>query len=296
MYSILFASLIGASIMVATAMCFYKWGAKTLLVSAGILVAGFFLYKISAEFFPMLVIAIIIGIFSAFSLKYNKPYQFYLIYATLAVCIVLLANFYLLKFLKGIDLYEQSRMQFMEYLQNSDMPIDKKNELKTTFDAANVLIRTIIPFSYFLNAMLFAAFGFSIVRIFIKIFISKDVKLTKGVEFFKLNDYLIYCLIAGWLGTLLIDAVSYPIIHAICLNTALVFTNLYTVQAIGIIKYFALKKGFSVKIIFAMLAMLVIFFNEMLILLFIILASIGAIDFWADFRKLEDSENANNLW
>ena len=70
------------------------------------------------------------------------------------------------------------------------------------------------------------------------------------------------------------------------LNTLLVITVLYFVQALGIIKFFLLKKGLPVII----LPMFFIFLGSLSIMAFafsvFILSGYGALDVWTDFRKL----------
>ena len=289
MLSIIIASLAGIGIMVAASLLFYRRRWKSIAVIALFIAPGVFLYRMSVEYFPALVAAAAIGIIAGYSMREKKSFQFYLICASCAVGCVLSVNFYALKFGRGIDLFNESRTQFIEYVNKAELPEEKKLELRTSFDAASVLIRELIPFSYFMNGLFFAAIAYAVVRFILRMIADRDAGCGRGIEYFRLNDYLIYTLIVGWLGVMLIDAVRFPWLHALCLNTALIFSMLYVIQAMGIVKYFTIKKGFSFKLVAAVFLAIVLFFNEALIFAMVIMASIGAIDFWADFRKLESA-------
>lgn len=250
---------------------------------------GVFLYRVSVEYFPALAASAAIGVLAGYTMREKKSFQFYLVSASLVVGMVLSANYYALKFWKSIDLLEESRTQFIEYISRAEIPEEKKLELRSTFEAAGVLIRALVPFSYFLNGLLFSAIGYAVARFFLKMLADRGAGCGRGIEYFRLNDYLIYALIAGWLGVMLVDAVRFSWLHTICLNTALVFSVLYVIQAVGIAKFFIIKKGFSFKLIVAVFIAIALVFTEALIFILVIMASIGAIDFWADFRKLESA-------
>ncbi len=276
-------------IITAASLFFYRWGLKSLALIVPLVMPGILMYRLSVEYFPALIAAAAIGVLAGYSMREKKSFQFYLVSASLAVGVILSVNYYALKFGKGIDLMEESRTQFMEYISRADMPEEKKLELRSSFDAAGVLIRALVPFSYYLNGLLFATIAYAVSRFFLKLFADRDAGCGRGIEYFRLNDYLIYALIAGWLGVLLIDAVRIPWLHTVSLNVALIFSVLYVIQAWGIAKFFIIKKGFSFTLIAAVCIAIVLFFNEALIFILVIMASIGAIDFWADFRKLESA-------
>lgn len=292
MLSIVIASLAGIGTITAASLFFYRWSWRSLALIIPLVMPGILLYRLSVEYFPALVAAAAIGVLAGYSMREKKSFQFYLVSASLAVGMVLSLNYYALKFGKGIDLMEESRTQFMDYISRAEIPEEKKLELRSSFDAAGVLIRALVPFSYFLNGLLFAAIAYAVSRFFLKVFADRDAGCGRGIEYFRLNDYLIYALIAGWLGVLLVDAVRVSWLHTISLNVALTFSVLYVIQAWGIAKFFIMKKGLSFTLIAAVFVAIVLFFNEALIFILVIMASIGAIDFWADFRKLESAGNS----
>jgi len=62
---------------------------------------------------------------------------------------------------------------------------------------------------------------------------------------------------------------------------------LYLMQAIGIAKFLLARKGLP-RFLLPIGLLAVLFFGvEAALFVSIILASLGALDFWADFRKLE---------
>jgi len=107
-----------------------------------------------------------------------------------------------------------------------------------------------------------------------------------GLEFFQLHDYFIYALILGWLAVLLVDKSEYAIIYITGLNIALIFSILYLIQSLGIVKYFLIQKGLPLFIIPVTLITILFLGLKVTLFISIILSSVGAIDFWADFRKL----------
>ena len=89
---------------------------------------------------------------------------------------------------------------------------------------------------------------------------------------------------AGWLFYSLTQQQAGGV-HAAGFNIALIFTFLYLIQAFGIIKFFFLKRNFPMFLLPLIIVMSIVLLNQYVLILAILLASFGAIDFWADFRN-----------
>jgi hypothetical protein len=136
-------------------------------------------------------------------------------------------------------------------------------------------------------------FAFLVLRMLARKFTNGAITGGKGLEYFRMDDRLIYVLIAGWAAFLMVDKTRFHTLNMAALNTALIFSFLYIVQAMGIIKFFAMKKNIPVWVIPLGALMLISLFAQLLLFFAVMLASLGAIDFWADFRKLETPGGAN---
>lgn len=287
MVLLLVASLAGLSLVVASTLIFFRFSWLALFFFVPAALAGLLLYRVNPEYYAAFLGAMVIGGTAGMSFRGKKPFQFYLVTASLAVTLVFTANYYGLKMLGNIDLFAQSRNQFVEFIQRSELPDAKKQELAVRLDSSMEVMRDIVPFSYFLNGLFFAAVSFFVLRHITRRFSGEALEGTRGIEFFRLHDYFIFTVIGGWLGFLLIDGAAWRIPYALALNVALIFSMLYVVQAWGIIKFFMMKRGIPLFVLPLALFIVVSVFVEILVFFLIIFASIGAIDFWADFRKLE---------
>ena len=90
----------------------------------------------------------------------------------------------------------------------------------------------------------------------------------------------------GWLVVLLVDKREYSIIYIFGLNIALIFSVLYLIQSVGVIRFFFRKKGLPQFLIPLSFFIILFLGSNFILFFFIILIGVGAIDFWADFRKL----------
>lgn len=291
MAQLLVASLAGLGLVVGSTLLFFRFSWKALYGLVPAAVAGLLLYRVDPEYYAAFLGALVIGCTAGYSFRGKKSFQFYLVTASLAVTLVFTANYYGLKKFENIDLFAQSRSQFAEYIKSSELPEEKKRELVTRIDSSMEVLRDIVPFSYFLNGLFFAAVSFFVLRHITRRFSGEALEGIRGIELFRLHDYFIFTVIGGWLGFLLIDSAAWHEPYALALNVALVFSMLYVVQAWGIIKFFMLKRGIPLFVLPLALFIMVSLMVEILVFFLIIFASIGAIDFWADFRKLETARD-----
>ncbi len=89
---------------------------------------------------------------------------------------------------------------------------------------------------------------------------------------------------------LLVDGQEYPLIYLIALNMGLITALFYLVQAMGVIKFFLMKRNMPRYLLPVMFLFLLLTGLQILPFFLIILAGFGTLDLWADFRKLNTVE------
>ncbi len=270
----------------------YQW--KVIVFLIPLLVAAVVIMLSKGETVSYILAPVIAGGCAGFTFKNSRSYQFFLLISTVMLTILFTLNFYMLKTVKGVDLMQQSRIQFESMLESSEMNSGEKQEVMERVDQTMPIIRKMVPFSYFLNVLVFAMISFPLLRyLFTRMGFIKVLEVS-GVERFKLNDYSIFILIAGWLIVLLVPSQQYLYLYLPALNIALIMSVFYIIQGTGILKFIFMSRGwpsFILPIIFLVSLLLgpaVILFVLMLLL------GLGSVDFWMDFRKIssisDDSE------
>lgn len=232
--------------------------------------------------FPSLIAPLILGSLGGITFRAMRSLKFYLLASTLVLTILFTGNFYFLKFNMNVDILEDSKKIMLDMLKSYNVPEDKMSLLKNDYDRYITIAYDLVPFSSFFYSLILAAFSFIMIRIFMLRFNAT----VNGLEYFQLNDYLIFALISGWGAFLLADKVKFYFIYLAGINTALISSFLYLVQALGVIKFFLLKKGWSTAMFYFLIAILLFSGMEMILFILILLTGFGALDLWADFRKL----------
>ncbi len=286
MIELIIAAVIGFALVAGTAIMVYQYQWKVIVFLIPVLVAAMIIMLSKGETFSYILAPVITGGCAGFTFKNGRSYQFFLLISTVMLTILFTLNFYMLKTVKGVDLMKQSRIQFENMLESSEMNSGEKQEVMERVDQSMPIIRKMVPFSYFLNVLVFAMISFALLRcLFARMGFVKMLEVP-GVERFKLNDYSIFVLIAGWLIVLLVPSQQYLYLYLPALNIALIMSVFYIIQGTGILKFIFMSRGwpsFILPIIFLVSLLLgpaVILFVLMLLL------GIGSVDFWMDFRKI----------
>ena len=294
MIELIIAAVIGFALVAGTAIMVYQYQWKVIVFLIPLLVAAVVIMLSKGETVSYILAPVIAGGCAGFTFKNSRSYQFFLLISTVMLTILFTLNFYMLKTVKGVDLMQQSRIQFESMLESSEMNSGEKQEVMERVDQTMPIIRKMVPFSYFLNVLVFAMISFPLLRyLFTRMGFIKVLEVS-GVERFKLNDYSIFILIAGWLIVLLVPSQQYLYLYLPALNIALIMSVFYIIQGTGILKFIFMSRGwpsFILPIIFLVSLLLgpaVILFVLMLLL------GLGSVDFWMDFRKIssisDDSE------
>ena len=187
-----------------------------------------------------------------------------------------------------------SKETLLGLLKENNISDIEKKQIIQRMDETLDLVKYVVPFAYFLNAFFLSLAGLYFLKyIFRKLNINKieennsNIALIDGIERFKIKEYLIFVYIAGWFVVLLVDRTKYDYIYITGLNVALVLSCFYLIQAFGIMKYMLAKKNIPFSLLPAVIFAFLFLGMEYFFFILIILSSIGVIDFWVDFRKLQ---------
>ncbi len=251
----------------------------------------------------MIIIIISIIIISAsavFSFKQNKGLRFFIFISSLSITLIWTFNHYYLRNFENTDILMNSKSAFIESLNQNNIPDNDRSRMIQKINEAIDTIEYIVPFAYFLDALIFSLIIFYIYKfVFYKkkkipeLYSAPENKDNKEeinlneIERFKVPEYLIFVFIASWFAVLLVDRSRNNYLYLAGLNIALILSGFYLIQAFGIIKFILRKKSMPFSLFPAAVLIFLFFGMEYFIFILIILSSIGAIDFWADFRKLE---------
>lgn len=282
---------IGLILIISSTLLFYRFGWKSIFlllfpVSLIIIISA----QNNSETIPIVLGFFLIGFIAGYCLRYKKSIQFFLILSSLTLTVLFSGNFYFLKINKDIDILGKSKEKIAEIVNSSNITESERRDFTASLDETLDVLRDIIPFAYFLNSIIFSLLFFYFIRVIFKKQLKNYEKEIPGIEFFKLNDYFIFTLILGWLTVLLVDKREYYIIHITGLNIALIFSVFYLIQSIGIVKFFLKKKGLPQFLIPLSLFIILLLGLKIVLFLSIILVGLGAIDFWADFRKIGNTD------
>ncbi len=246
---------------------------------------------------------LITGTAGGYCFKKSSGLDFFITVSAILFAVVFTADFHIMKRVKGYDfidtgkvevitLLEQTRGEVEKAFEQYKTPEENRKKLRDEIDFSLQMIRDgkwvqfakdMIPFSAFLYSVLLTSFSFLLMK---KIFLKNQGKSVRALEFFRLNDYIIFSLIAGWGTFMMLDKIQYPVVSAVALNVALAASVLYIIQALGIIKFFIIKKGMPSVLLPLLILTLLIMGPSFIVFAMIVLIGIGTLDLWGDFRKL----------
>ncbi|MBN2402283.1 MAG: DUF2232 domain-containing protein [Spirochaetes bacterium] len=295
---ILISLIIGLFLLYGIALLFNRRPLK--IAHLFILFAGLFAVNLFAagDIIYIIISLVIIGASAGYTFRNNKNLLFFIFVSSLSITFIFTFNHYYQKNSKNIDVLINSKERLVEILNEDNISESERRQMIQRIDETIELVEYVVPFAYFINAFIFSFFGLY----FLKFILNKHKKSEKknsakgekdiaginleGIERFKVTEYLIFLFIAGWFTVLLVDRTENYFLYMAGLNIALILSSFYLIQAFGIIKFFLQKKGMPFSIIPAIILSFIFFGIEYLIFILILLSSLGAIDFWVDFRKL----------
>jgi uncharacterized protein YybS (DUF2232 family) len=289
---LLLSSLIGLAFIAGTAFVFFRFGWKSLSaiipVTAGIAFAAYTSNGGgSGEYALMVFSPSFTGVVAGYCFRSMKSLQFFAILTSAVIGIALSGNYFYQKMNGGMDLLQDTRQRAVEFFSQAQMDEREREESLAKLDASLELLKDVMPFAYFLNALSTALIGYFLARALLRRTVAAAFEAAPGLELFRLHDYLIFGLIGSWLAVLLLNPESYSVPYIAGLNLALCLSSLYLLQAVGIAKFVMGARNIPPFVLPLALTVVVILGAEFIMFFSIVLLSIGALDFWADFRKLE---------
>ncbi|MBN1497604.1 MAG: DUF2232 domain-containing protein [Spirochaetes bacterium] len=279
-----FAALAGGIMLtIGAAYMYYRLEWKAVIICA-ILVGTSMAVSGRAIDAPLLTAPFLVGCLAGYVFKKGKSFEFYLITISFALTAIFAGFFYYMMIVQNVDFIGMLREEMARFLASTGAPDDIRNGMLSEFDSSRNDIVARVPFSAFINSMAMAGIAYMMIRwVFSRM--GQAVR-GAGLEFFRLNDYFIFVLIGGLSVFLLVDKSDYPMLSSGGLNALLIAALLYLVQALGVIKFILIKRGIPTYVMPLAITAFMIAGLWTALFLFILLAGFGALDVWADFRKL----------
>jgi len=299
---VLLVFLLGLFASILSAWMFYKIGFYS--IALFIIFGAFpFINSNLAGFLSIFAIPLAMGTAGGICFKKGLDFAFYLKVSLLIFTVLFTSGYHSLRIFKGVDILEKSRDDIVVIMEQNSKELDKffleyktpeedqkriKEDIRQSIDVLKdskwlQLARDMIPFSIFFYGIVLCGFSFLILK---KLILKAAGLQVRNIEFFKLNDYIIFILIAGWGAFILLDSSIYPLLSITVLNIALIVSTLYIIQAIGVIKHFLISKGIPVIIIPLAFITLALLGTGVIVFTTTLLLGLGTLDLWADFRKL----------
>jgi len=296
----------GVILTISVAVIFYRFGWISAVFFVALSIVLLFL-KGYEDIFTFYILPLIAGIIGGYCFKKGLGLDFYITVSSLLFAVSVTADYHILKYVKEYDFIDHSVVGTVLLLEENKVKMgqvfdqynvsegDKKNFLESIDTYIDILndrkwvqfAKDMLPFAAFFYSILLTGFSFFLMK---KFFMKKFGEKVKALEFFKVNEFVIFILIAGWGIFIMIDKVQYPVITVIALNAGLAASALYTIQAIGIMKFFIMKRKMPV-IILPLLIITLSLVPIVFIFVMTMLTGIGILDLWGDFRKLIQVKN-----
>ncbi|MCP4133322.1 MAG: DUF2232 domain-containing protein [bacterium] len=304
MNSIFMKLLLIPGLAAGAAYLFYKWEWKALFyVGPGILLSLVLMGM--PGLLPDFLAPIAIGAIGGVTFKTGKSVKFFILAVTISVTCIYTGDYYFLKQVHNTDIANNTRIEMINFLPEvkafaaewfTKLKVSPEglNDAQTGIDKFGTMLKdensfkvylSILPFGFFIQSLFNAFIGYFILRFFFSRVVKSPSR--EGLEFFKLNDYCIFAVIIGWGLVLLLDKAEYSTINIIGLNAALIVSVFYVIQAMGIVKFFLIKKGAPSYLLPMLFLFTVLLGGGAILVSAVVLAGLGTLDLWADFRKLE---------
>jgi len=229
----------------------------------------------------------VIGGVSGFVIKKKISLVHYVLIAPFLVTLFFSGDYYY-KLMGGVDMVADSQKQMTDiFLNRDDISNEDKEAATGVINAAMDVLRNIVPFDTFVNALMFSGIGYLAVKFFLFVF-KKDTP-ADALSAFELNGYVVFALIGAW-AVVLLARTENKLLFSIALNGALIISALYLVQAFGIMSFFLKKYNMPDYLIVVLAALLFFLSISAGFFVAILLAGFGLLDVWADFRKIHAIE------
>jgi uncharacterized protein YybS (DUF2232 family) len=272
----------GLTLLFAGAFAFRRWGWYALAGAVPMLGA---IIIVSGDVHLLVIfmsISLITGCVVGSAVKYGRTMQFILIASSVCIASVSYSHYNYLFHAKKIDVYAQSLDAVRGAIIGGSLTdAEKKKQIEIWEDIFSI-VKMILPFFYLVISALSAFLGYISVRYVI---VKRGAEPPKGIEHYRLNEFMIFPLIASIvLFAMVMD--THGAMFLIALNALLILSFLYMLQGFGVFKFMLKKKGIPWFIVPATAFGMFFFGYQALCVFLICVAGFGALDLWADFRKL----------
>jgi hypothetical protein len=276
------ATCIGLTVVAGSAYLSWRLEWKSLVIYIA-LIALSVVSSGSPGDIPMMSIPFVLGGIGGMAFKRGKSTEFYLVTATAILSVLTASFFYYYLLIEKVNFFETQREVISKSFEAAQVPADLRAQWLEVFDAS----KYVVPFGIVVNALVLSSIAYIFIKnILVRLF---GARLAAGIEYFRVHDYFIFVLLSGLAVYLLIDTDEFALVHFAGLNILLIAALFYLVQGLAVVRFVLIKRGIPSYIIlltFAGLLFLGITGLWAVLFLSVLLAGFGALDLWADFRKL----------
>jgi hypothetical protein len=259
-----------------------KIGIKALAVILPVFAGVLFGIGINNDYVSFVSFSLLIGCLTGLSFRYSKSTAFIVLLASTIFTVLFVSAVYYMKHVQSVDIIEMSKEQYIADIRQNT-PSKSEAEAKVDeFNAKFEIRRHLVPSHAFIFALIISAIGYNVLRPWL----AKGYKenRVKGIEYFKLNEYFIFVLIACLIASAYLFKMHSSHMW-IAFNILIIVSMLYFLQGIGVAKYFLTQRNIPTVLIPLFLVGLV-FMETFSYVVLVLIAGFGALDVWADFRNL----------
>jgi hypothetical protein len=284
MFSLVLTVTLGLAALFLAGYAGVRWGMKSLFIFVPACALCVFGTAYSYDIAMTLFSSIVTGALTGISFKQLKTTGFIITVSTVLIAAVSSANYYYLSRVKHVDFMKSFTSELNRSVSEkapdsaeAEVAVNRITEVISFFEK-------IMPAYIFFQTLVTVGIGYILLSPWL--LRMKGVPPVRGIEFFRLNEYFIFVLIAA-IAVTVATIRHRNSLHWFSMNVLVMAGSLYIMQALGVIKHFVLKNRIPVIVIpFVLLSLLLIGKVAILIVTAILLAGIGALDLWTDFRNL----------
>ncbi len=268
-----------------------KYGKKSLYAIVPYLMLASVCSAANLELLSTAVTPLIFGVIGGFTFLKKKNSQFFIITVSLLLaCVNVFQYHYSVDVLK-YDLYTELKNTAEQFISGQKITDEQKVEAVENMKVMLVLYKDNVYFFIFAAALIFSLFTLALYRLIYIFVLPKDTRIA-GIEKYQLNEYFIFLFIVLLAGAAFIKqdmnvaGFDTEKITLAVRNGLLIVSLLYFLQAIGIFKFFLIKLRVPVLVLPLSIITLFAMGKTVIVFVSIMLAGVGLLDLWADFRKL----------
>lgn len=273
----------GIFLLLAGALACLRWGVNALYVLVPLGAGILYFASPSHSALSYLATALSVGPVAGLAFHYGKSVQFVFLYATILSTAIGTGHYYYTTIVKGKDIVSEWKQSYTLIVESTG----RQNNTAERISADDIYSPTVVkmvPFLYFLNSLFMTVLGLALLRPLLSR-IKKYARKLTGMEMFRLHEYFIFALI----GSIAAAALFYNkknVLSNVSINSLLIILFLYLLQGFGVIRFYAVTKKISIFVVLTLIAVSFLLGGATaFVLLLIMVAVLGTLDFWVDFRS-----------